>query len=94
MTQQSSSGQFRKFQQSDFSNKTYLGYGRCGKTFRCDFQGYDLALKVTDLSKKKGLLPELMQELEVYCILEDIQGIFIPKLVCYSYLLSTAYFAI
>ena len=26
MTQQSSSGQFRKFQQSDFSNKTYLGY--------------------------------------------------------------------
>ena len=39
------------------------------------WQGYDLALKVTDLSKKKDLLPELMQELEG-----------IPKLVCYGYL--------
>ena len=37
-----------------------------------------------------------MQELEVYyyCILKDIQGICIPKLVCYGYLLNTPYFAI
>ncbi|CAG8715721.1 9982_t:CDS:2 [Funneliformis caledonium] len=33
MTQQSSSRQFRNFQQSDFSNRTYLGYGNVGKRF-------------------------------------------------------------
>ncbi|CAI2188288.1 2560_t:CDS:2 [Funneliformis geosporum] len=73
---------------------TYLGYGRCGTTFRCKYNGQDIALKLTDLSKKKFLLPELLKEIEIYHFLADIQGLFIPKLVGYGYMWGKMYFAI
>ncbi|CAG8459254.1 16510_t:CDS:2 [Funneliformis mosseae] len=39
-------------------------------------------------------LDAIFKKLEVYCILKDIQGICIPKLVYYSYLLDRPYFII
>ncbi|CAI2174203.1 12112_t:CDS:2, partial [Funneliformis geosporum] len=65
---------------------SYLGYGRSGTTFSCKYNGQDIALKLTDLSKKKFLLPELLKEIEIYHFLADIQGLFIPKLVGYGYM--------
>src|SRR6266540_318617 len=35
-----------------------------------------------------------MRELEVYRFLKDIQGIYIPKFICYDYLWGTMYFFI
>jgi len=53
------------FQSGNFVGE-YLGYGRSGTTFSCKYNGQDIALKLTDLSKKKFLLPELLEEIEIY----------------------------
>ena len=55
------------------------------------YNGRDIALKLTDLSKKKFLLPELLKKIEIYHFLADIQGLFIPG---YGYMWGKMFFTI
>jgi len=71
---------------SDFKFKSILGEGRSGKTLLCEFRGDMIALKSADLSKAPSyVLEEMQKEVEIYKDLADIQGKYIPKLVCYGY---------
>lgn len=63
-----------------------LGKGRSGKTLLCEFCGDMIALKSADLSNTPPyVLEEMQKEVEIYKDLADIQGKYIPKLVCYGY---------
>ncbi|PKK62904.1 kinase-like protein, partial [Rhizophagus irregularis] len=71
---------------SDFKFKSILGEGRSGKTLLCEFRGDMIALKSADLSKAPSyVLEEMQKEVEIYKDLADIQGKYIPKLICYGY---------
>jgi predicted Ser/Thr protein kinase len=70
---------------ADFKYKSILGQGRSGKTLLCEFRGNTIALKCTDLSKNPHVLEEMQQEVNIYKILSDIQGIHIPNLLCYGF---------
>ncbi|UZO11537.1 uncharacterized protein OCT59_003101 [Rhizophagus irregularis] len=71
---------------SDFKFKSILGEGRSGKTLLCEFRGDMIALKSADLSKAPSyVLKEMQKEVEIYKDLADIQGKYIPKLICYGY---------
>ncbi|KAG9287282.1 hypothetical protein G9A89_008912 [Geosiphon pyriformis] len=60
--------------------------GRGSKTLLCEFRGYMIALKSVDLAKAPPyVLEEMQKEVEIYKDLADIQGKYIPKLVCYGY---------
>ncbi len=87
--QQSSSNtpvEQQKFSFSDFKFKGILGEGRSGKTLLCEFRGDTIALKSVDLSKAPPyVLEEMQKEVEIYKDLSDIQGKYIPKLICYGY---------
>ncbi|POG58081.1 kinase-like domain-containing protein [Rhizophagus irregularis DAOM 181602=DAOM 197198] len=66
----------QKFSFADFKFKSILGEGRSGKTLLC----------YVDLSKAPSyVLEEMQKEVEMYKDLADIQGKYIPKLVCYGY---------
>ncbi|GET63117.1 kinase-like domain-containing protein [Rhizophagus irregularis DAOM 181602=DAOM 197198] len=76
----------QKFSFADFKFKSILGEGRSGKTLLCKFRGETIALKSVDLSKAPSyVLEEMQKEVEMYKDLADIQGKYIPKLVCYGY---------
>ncbi|CAI2178089.1 13349_t:CDS:2, partial [Funneliformis geosporum] len=76
----------QKFSFTDFKFKGILGEGRSGKTLLCEFRGDMIALKSVDLSKAPSyVLEEMQKEVEIYKDLADIQGKYIPKLVCYGY---------
>ncbi|PKC12117.1 hypothetical protein RhiirA5_497186 [Rhizophagus irregularis] len=71
---------------TDFKFKGILGEGRSGKTLLCEFRDDMIALKSVDLSKAPSyVLEEMQKEVEIYKDLADIQGKYIPKLVCYGY---------
>ncbi|GES87679.1 kinase-like domain-containing protein [Rhizophagus clarus] len=71
---------------TDFKFKGILGEGRSGKTLLCEFRGDMIALKSVDLSKAPSyVLEEMQKEVEIYKDLADIQGKYIPKLICYGY---------
>uniref|UniRef100_A0A1D1Y2D2 Serine/threonine-protein kinase grp n=1 Tax=Anthurium amnicola TaxID=1678845 RepID=A0A1D1Y2D2_9ARAE len=70
---------------ADFKYKSILGQGRSGKTLLCEFRGNTIALKCADLSKTPHVLKEMQQEVNIYRILSDIQGIHIPNLLCYGF---------
>jgi predicted Ser/Thr protein kinase len=71
---------------ADFKFKSILGEGRSGKTLLCEFRGDTIALKSADLSKTPPyVLEEMQKEVEIYKDLADIQGKYIPNLVCYGY---------
>ena len=71
---------------TDFKFKGILGEGRSGKTLLCEFRGNMIALKSVDLSKAPSyVLEEMQKEVEIYKDLANIQGKYIPKLVCYGY---------
>ncbi|UZO16120.1 uncharacterized protein OCT59_007513 [Rhizophagus irregularis] len=75
-----------KFSFADFKFKSILGEGRSGKTLLCEFRGEMIALKSVDLSKAPSyVLEEMQKEVDMYKDLADIQGKYIPKLVCYGY---------
>src|ERR1044071_1861321 len=66
--------------------KSILGEGRSGKTLLCEFRGNMIVLKSVDLSKAPSyVLEEMQKEVEVYKDLANIQGKYIPKLICYGY---------
>ena len=69
----------------DFKFKGILGEGRSGKTLLCEFRGDTIALKSVDLSKAPSYVLEMQKEVEIYKDLADIQGKYIPKLICYGY---------
>ncbi|CAI2186013.1 5453_t:CDS:2 [Funneliformis geosporum] len=76
----------QKFSFVDFKFKDILGEGRSGKTLLCEFRGETIALKSVDLSKVPPyVLEEMQKEVEIYKDLDDIQGKYIPKLICYGY---------
>jgi predicted Ser/Thr protein kinase len=82
----SNSNQNQNFCFKDFKFKKILGIGRSGKTLLCEFNEEMIALKCTDLWKSPPyILEEMQNEVEIYEILSDIQGEYIPKLVCYGY---------
>ncbi|CAG8706455.1 4928_t:CDS:2, partial [Ambispora leptoticha] len=71
---------------ADFEFKSLLGEGRSGKTLLCEFRGEKIALKTVDLYKASpDILKEMQKEVKIYKDLKDIQGKYIPKLVCYGY---------
>ncbi|CAG8525632.1 4526_t:CDS:2 [Funneliformis mosseae] len=70
---------------ADFKYKSILGQGRSGKTLLCEFRGNTIALKCADLSKTPHILKEMQQEVNIYKILSDIQGIHISNLLCYGF---------
>ena len=75
----------QKFSFTDFKFKGILGKGRSGKTLLCEFRGNMIALKSVDLSKAPSyVLEEMQKEVEIYKDLANIQGKYIPKLVCYG----------
>ncbi|CAG8639014.1 245_t:CDS:2, partial [Paraglomus occultum] len=70
----------------DFKFMDILGEGRSGKTLLCEFRGEKIALKTVDLAKAPSyVLEEMQKEIEIYESLADIQGQYIPKLVCHGY---------
>ncbi|CAI2183535.1 959_t:CDS:2, partial [Funneliformis geosporum] len=76
----------QKFSFTDFKFKGILGEGRSGKTLLCIFRDETIALKSVDLSKAPPyVLKEMQKEVEIYKDLADIQGKYIPKLICYGY---------
>ncbi|RGB22059.1 hypothetical protein C1646_731291, partial [Rhizophagus diaphanus] len=76
----------QKFSFTDFKFKSILGEGRSGKMLLCKFRGEMIALKSVDLSKAPSyVLEEMQKEVEIYKDLADIQGKYIPKLICYGY---------
>ncbi|GBB93757.1 hypothetical protein RclHR1_22250006 [Rhizophagus clarus] len=76
----------QNFSFADFKFKGILGEGRSGKTLLCEFCGNMIALKSVDLSKASSyVLEEMQKEVEIYKDLANIQGKYIPKLVCYGY---------
>ncbi|CAH1758051.1 1184_t:CDS:1, partial [Entrophospora sp. SA101] len=84
--QQQSLPHQQNFSFADFKFKSILGGGRSGKTLLCKFHGDTIALKSVDLSKAPPyVLEEMQKEVEIYKDLADIQGKYIPKLVCYGY---------
>src|SRR5205814_8105970 len=80
------SGDQQNYSFTDFKFKGILGEGRSEKTLLCEFRGEMIALKSVDLSKAPPyVLEEMQKEVEIYKDLADIQGKYIPKLVCYGY---------
>ncbi|RGB23921.1 hypothetical protein C1646_727353, partial [Rhizophagus diaphanus] len=70
----------------DFKFKSILGEDQSGKTLLCEFCGKMIALKSVDLSKAPSyVLEEMQKEVKIYKDLADIQGKYIPKLICYGY---------
>src|SRR3954471_24731333 len=52
----------------------------------CEFCDDMITLKSVDLSKTPSyVLEEMQKEVEIYKDLADIQGKYIPKLICYGY---------
>ncbi|KAL5036660.1 hypothetical protein RTP6_004202 [Batrachochytrium dendrobatidis] len=70
------------FALEDFNIKSVLGSGRTKVYYEAKHQ---LALKSIDLWKQSNMLAELHNEIEIYCLLSDLQGRFIPKLVLHGY---------
>ncbi|CAG8512100.1 3927_t:CDS:2, partial [Acaulospora colombiana] len=75
----------QNFYFTDFEFKGILGTGQSGKTLRCKFRGEMIALKSIDLYKRANFLNKMVKEVEIYKDLADIQGKYIPKLMCYGY---------
>ncbi|GBC18653.2 kinase-like domain-containing protein [Rhizophagus irregularis DAOM 181602=DAOM 197198] len=84
--QQSSPVDQQDYSFTDFKFNGILGERRSGKTLLCEFRGDTIALKSINLSKAPlYILKEMQKEVEMYKDLADIQGKYIPKLVCYGY---------
>ncbi|KAG9297288.1 hypothetical protein G9A89_006387 [Geosiphon pyriformis] len=80
------SDKLHNFAFTDFKFMDILGQGRSGKTLLCEFRGETIALKTVDLAKAPPyVLEEMQKEVEIYESLADIQGQYIPKLVCHGY---------
>ncbi|RIA94848.1 kinase-like domain-containing protein, partial [Glomus cerebriforme] len=62
-----------------------LGSGQTGRTFKAIICGEPVAMKAIDLFKEADLLRKVKKEINIYQILMEIQGKYIPKLVCYGY---------
>ncbi|CAI2184945.1 14282_t:CDS:1 [Funneliformis geosporum] len=73
------------FDVSEFKLKSSLGYGQTGGTYQCEFYGQAIALKALDLYKNSRFFYKMQNEIEIYKRLTTIQGMYIPKLVCYGY---------
>jgi predicted Ser/Thr protein kinase len=71
-----------EFALEDFNIKSVLGSGRTKVYYEAKHQ---LALKGIDLWKQSNMLAELHNEIEIYRLLSDLQGRFIPKLVLHGY---------
>jgi len=74
----------QNFDFSEFKFKSFLGCGQTGGTYECEFHGQTIALKVLDLYKNGRFLNQMQKEIGIYKLLSKIQGIYIPKLVCYG----------
>ncbi|KAI8899605.1 hypothetical protein BC833DRAFT_638956 [Globomyces pollinis-pini] len=70
------------FALEDFNIESVLGSGRTKVYYEAKHQ---LALKGIDLWKQSNMLAELHNEIEIYRLLSDLQGRFIPKLVLHGY---------
>ena len=70
------------FALEDFNIKSVLGIGRTKVYYEAN---RNLALKAIDLWKQSDMLGELQHEVEIYRLLSDLQGKFIPKLVLHGY---------
>jgi predicted Ser/Thr protein kinase len=70
------------FALEDFHIKSILGYGRTKVYYDAKNQ---LALKAIDLWKQPNMLSELQHEIQIYGMLEDLQGKCIPRVVLHGY---------
>ncbi|CAG8436190.1 13048_t:CDS:2 [Funneliformis mosseae] len=75
-------------------NGKCLGSARMGGVFISSYKGETIALKLCDISKHPELLGEMQKEVECYQRMKDIQGNYIPKLICNGYILNGMFFVI
>jgi predicted Ser/Thr protein kinase len=73
-----------------------IGYGRSEVVYKGHFRGIDVAWKLCDASKHPEVRKEFLNEVSVYCYgkMQDIQGIFIPRLVVHGNVLGGMFYAI
>ena len=67
------------FDWGSFSTVSVLGEGRTGTVFKAILHGEMVALKICDLWKHPDYEEELLNEVEVYHALKDLQGNCIPR---------------
>ncbi|KAI8901122.1 hypothetical protein BC833DRAFT_522587 [Globomyces pollinis-pini] len=70
------------FALEDFNITSVLGHGRTKVYYEAKNQ---VALKSIDLWKQSQMLSELHNEIDIYGLLSDLQGISIPKLILHGY---------
>ncbi|CAI2171132.1 13869_t:CDS:2 [Funneliformis geosporum] len=75
-------------------NEKCLGSARIGSVFISSYKDETIALKLCDISKHHELLDEMRKEVEFYQRMKDIQGNYIPKLICNGYILNGMFFVI
>ncbi|CAG8537982.1 7413_t:CDS:2 [Funneliformis caledonium] len=75
-------------------NGKCLGSARMGGVFISSYKGETIALKLCDISKHPELLGEMQKEVECYQRMKDIQGTYIPKLICNGYILNDMFYVI
>ena len=61
----------------------FLGQGRSGVVCKGYFRGIQVAWKLCDISKFPKIKAELLNEVAAYHAMQDIQGVFIPKLLAH-----------
>ena len=71
-----------------------IGYGRSGVVYKGHFKGIDVAWKLCDASKRPEVRKELLNEVSVYGKMQDIQGIYIPRLVVHGTVLGGMFYTI
>ena len=71
-----------------------LGHGRTGWVMKACWQGEEVAVKVCDTWKQPDIEKELLNEVKIYNVLEDIQGLYIPRLKTAGYAWGNMLFAI
>jgi predicted Ser/Thr protein kinase len=73
----------------DFSIKSVLGQGRTKVYYEAKNR---IALKAIDLYKQSSMIDELDHEMEVYDLLSDLQGSYIPTLLLHGFYEGGMYF--
>jgi hypothetical protein len=92
-TQSRSSNHLHTQSQTSISISEYIGSGAGGIVYEAFIDGKPVALKVVNVNDKVKF-SQLLNEVAIYNHLRDIQGIYIPKLLCHGYLMNKDFYAI
>jgi tRNA A-37 threonylcarbamoyl transferase component Bud32 len=59
----------------------FITESRCGAVYRARLHGKDVVVKQADVYKSRSVMKELKHEANIYEMLQDLQGICIPRLI-------------